>query len=33
MKKIILFTIALLALASCNMDYYRSDVMTSITAS
>lgn len=29
MKKIILYTIALLALASCNMDFYRSDVMTS----
>ena len=29
MKKLFLFTIALLALASCNMDFYRSDVMTS----
>ena len=29
MKKILVFTIALLALASCNMDFYRSDVMTS----
>ena len=29
MKKIILFGIALLALVSCNMDFYRSDVMTS----